>query len=243
MAFPLICSILFESTLYDGLRHFLFLAPLLAICAAIGYHQLYLIFRKKFKSQRAMRRLQIAGLVGLLAAFIPTIHWQWLSHPNQYIYFNETIGGLPGAFGKFETDYYGNSERQAAVWLNRFIQDHPLDKKVRVCTYSSHEQIAYYLDKRRFLYNPTKLQKSTCDPFSLQNLRWQVFPKGKILKTIKVKGVPLTTVVLNEKNLAYSRALTPALFFDNRWSRPGPPRQILSVEEDNCRIYRKPYRL
>lgn len=38
-------------------------------------------------------------------------------HPNEYIYFNELIGGLPGAYGNYDTDYYGNSYKEGFAAL------------------------------------------------------------------------------------------------------------------------------
>ena len=40
-------------------------------------------------------------------------------HPYQYVYFNGFIGGLRGAFGRFETDYWALSMREAAEWVNQ----------------------------------------------------------------------------------------------------------------------------
>jgi hypothetical protein len=39
-------------------------------------------------------------------------------HPYQSIYFNRAIaGGLPGADGRFELDYWGASHREGVEWL------------------------------------------------------------------------------------------------------------------------------
>ena len=29
-----------------------------------------------------------------------------LNHPYEYIYYNQLVGGLNGAYGNYETDYY-----------------------------------------------------------------------------------------------------------------------------------------
>jgi hypothetical protein len=38
-------------------------------------------------------------------------------HPNEYVYFNRIAGGLPGASGRYDTDYYGNSYKEAFARL------------------------------------------------------------------------------------------------------------------------------
>ena len=42
----------------------------------------------------------------------------WL-HPYQYIYYNELIGGVGGAFRKFDLDYSGTSFKEALRFINR----------------------------------------------------------------------------------------------------------------------------
>lgn len=39
-------------------------------------------------------------------------------HPYQYIYYNELIGGVSGAFRKFDLDYSGTSFKEALQWIN-----------------------------------------------------------------------------------------------------------------------------
>jgi hypothetical protein len=41
-------------------------------------------------------------------------------HPYQYIYFNELIGGLRGAYGLYETDYWHAANREALEWLEQY---------------------------------------------------------------------------------------------------------------------------
>jgi hypothetical protein len=41
------------------------------------------------------------------------------NHPNQAVYFNELVGGIKGAYGNYETDYYMNSVKQCADWIKK----------------------------------------------------------------------------------------------------------------------------
>ena len=53
-------------------------------------------------------------LIGLL--FLPARHMA-VNHPNDYVYFNESVGGLKGAYGDYETDYYYNSLKKGVDWF------------------------------------------------------------------------------------------------------------------------------
>ena len=139
----------------------------------------------------------------LTGGLTPVVKWNIRSHPHQYLFFNEIIGGIRGAFEKYETDYYGNSDRQAALWLNRFVEKQNLAKKLLVCSYSKPEQTQYYLNSKYILYNPEKRNTNACDVF-IANLRWGVFPKGPVLHGFLVDGIPLVYIVLNDKRLKIS---------------------------------------
>ena len=112
--FPLATAIIARSTLYDGVRHFLFLIPPLAVFAAAGTeHGL------RPAIPRAVRVL-LAG--SLVATFAVTACDMVALHPYESVYFNRLVaGGLPGAAGRFETDYWGNSYREATEWVMRSL--------------------------------------------------------------------------------------------------------------------------
>lgn len=108
--FPIVYIIYKKSVLYDGIRHMLFALPLIAVCAGLALDWMFYQFRNRSPIQ-----IGIAALVGLLL-LIPT-RFMVMAHPNQYVYFNPLVGGLPGAYGYYETDYYMNSIKQGYDWL------------------------------------------------------------------------------------------------------------------------------
>ncbi len=107
-------AILKGSTLYGGIRHFLFLMPPLAVIAAGGIVT---------ASRLVLARSQAAGLV-VCAAF--GLAWSFYLatvihlHPVQYVYYNQLVGGLKGAENNFELDYYGAGYKPA---IERFLAD------------------------------------------------------------------------------------------------------------------------
>ena len=105
---PLTGLIVFRATMYDNFRQILFLLPPLIL---LGGLTLDLIFSA----------LKPAGLrlVLLIALALPGINAMIQLHPYQYVYYNSLVGGIGGAFRKFELDYWCTSYREAALWLNK----------------------------------------------------------------------------------------------------------------------------
>ncbi len=108
---PPLYAIAAQSILYDGLRHFLFLVPLFAVIAAVGLVEATRLFF------RPLPLVVGAGLLGAIWLAIGQVRDMIALHPNQYVYFNQIAGGLPGAFGRYDTDYYGNSYKEAYAKL------------------------------------------------------------------------------------------------------------------------------
>ena len=109
VVFPIGYAIYKESSLYDGMRHFLFVYPILAVLAAYGWEQLI-----QFKDSKGFK-MAVQGVLILLFA-LPAV-WMIKNHPYQYLYFNELAGGVNAAYGKYETDYWMNSMKGLCEWL------------------------------------------------------------------------------------------------------------------------------
>jgi hypothetical protein len=107
--FPWIYATAHRSVVYDSWRHFLFIYPPLAVAAALGWDGLL-----RLRPSRGMSALLWSVMLIILA---PPAAWMIRNHPHEYVYFNPSIGGLRGAFGQYETDYWGNSLRLAAEWV------------------------------------------------------------------------------------------------------------------------------
>jgi tetratricopeptide (TPR) repeat protein len=108
LIFPVFWVIYKNSNLYGGIRHMLFVMPLMVVLAASFWsHLLSLSFRPA----------KIASWVILAALLALPVRHVARNHPNEYIYFNELVGGLRGAYGNYETDYYYNSLKEAADWF------------------------------------------------------------------------------------------------------------------------------
>jgi tetratricopeptide (TPR) repeat protein len=112
LIFPVFWVIHKNSNLYGGIRHMLFVMPVMVVLAAYCWTSLLSL------SSKAIRVASLVVLAALLA--LPLRHVA-RNHPNEYIYFNELIGGLHGAYGDYETDYYYNSLKEAADWFKENV--------------------------------------------------------------------------------------------------------------------------
>ncbi len=90
-------------------QHLLFAEVPLYIVAAIGFDMLAESSRTK--------TTQIAGIaIPILLMVMPAVHI-FRSHPYSHIYYNEFTGGVQHAFGRYELENYGVSNREAAQWV------------------------------------------------------------------------------------------------------------------------------
>lgn len=99
---PVGLAALSSAELYDGWRQFYFLYPAIVMLAVYGC--IFVLTHTKKVKHLALCILIVS--MGSVCYFI------WRSHPHQYVYFNEVIGGIAGARGLFDLDYWGVSFRR-----------------------------------------------------------------------------------------------------------------------------------
>lgn len=104
--FPIAYAIYKDSSLYDGMRHFLFVYPMIAVLAAWGWNQLFELPKMRWIASGALALLMI--LPG---------YWMVKNHPYQYTYFNELAGGTNSAYARYETDYWMTSVKRMCEWI------------------------------------------------------------------------------------------------------------------------------
>lgn len=111
VVFPVLFTLASRPALYNGIRHFLFVVPPLAVVAGLGWT--HLVARAG--------RLRLLG-VGVMVA-LGLFHGLTLVrlHPYQYLYYNQWVGGFSGAADRWEMDYWSDALRPAAELLNRYV--------------------------------------------------------------------------------------------------------------------------
>ena len=133
--FPIAYAVLKQSSLYDGMRHFLFVYPVLVVVAAWGWNQLI-----NFKPLPAFKYGMGVLMAVLLAMPLKAMIDQ---HPYQYVYFNELSGGLEHAYTNYEMDYWMNSIKGMCEWLAENDERLKRGEKVSVITNCSDPAIFY----------------------------------------------------------------------------------------------------
>ena len=110
---PIALVIVRHSTLYDGVRHLLFVYPAVVVLAAAGWTATLM------RSDALVRRIaSVLLVIGMINVLIFDVR----AHPNESAYFNELVGGPRGAFSKYEMDYWGNCVLQAVAWSAKTAQ-------------------------------------------------------------------------------------------------------------------------
>jgi hypothetical protein len=118
-------------SMYDGLRHFLFILPPIFLFTGLGFDFLFDLI--------AIYWLR-AGLILLLIA--PGITGIIQLHPYEYTYYNSFVGGTSGVFRQYETDYWLTCYKEAVEKLNQSVTS-PVDLYVHREAYIA----AYYANQ------------------------------------------------------------------------------------------------
>jgi hypothetical protein len=100
---PLATFIIRRPTMYDNFRQAFFILPMVFVLTGVVFDQ--------------TRRPLIQGIL-ILLLIAPGIVSIIKLHPYEYTYYNSLVGGLGGAFRRFELDYWGTSYRELAMELN-----------------------------------------------------------------------------------------------------------------------------
>jgi hypothetical protein len=173
--------------LYDGLRHFLFLTPLLAVLAGVCV--------AAFLRSPARRLAKQAGLAVLAAAGLLTLVDMVRLHPYEAVYFNRLwAGGMKAGIDRYEGDYWCLSYKEGSEWLLRRYAGAQCREKIRVAGYSVLQQIELYLEETeegRRLFAP--VLGDGHPNYILATTRFQdhLHTPGKVVFTVEREGATL----------------------------------------------------
>jgi Dolichyl-phosphate-mannose-protein mannosyltransferase len=109
--FPIALAVLAKPAMYNGIRHFVFVAPALAVLGGLAGAYVTDAMLRRWRPAAAL-----AAAVFLLGLFLPVKEMVRL-HPYQYTHFNVIAGGIRAADDHYMLDYWGLSFKQAAQEL------------------------------------------------------------------------------------------------------------------------------
>jgi len=195
--FPILYIIWKDPVLYDGLRHILFSIPPLAGVAALTFE-----WCLRWGEGKGSRLIAPAIQIGGSLSVAIVVFSMWALHPYQYVYFNNVSGGLNGAHNRDETDYWGLSHKEAAEWLNQYVEEiDPAGERVyRVHQRYSRWMMKEALSPRRFeMWQPREGADFfvSVTRFNLHNS----YPEAELLHVVDRQGVPLCFIFHFPKEL------------------------------------------
>jgi hypothetical protein len=174
---PLVVAIVLHSTLFDGVRHLLFVVPMLALLAAWALWRMAPLIRRYPMSAGGIAAVQIVSAVVTL----------WMLHPLEYIATNAFAGGTRGSFGRFDLDYWAAGateavrrleQRAAEDTTGRFAAGPP---RVRVCI-AWREALVGPMFRRNWIVEADDAAKAD---FVIETQRSRCAPGGRVIDEVR----------------------------------------------------------
>lgn len=189
--FPLIFVLYDRPALYNGVRHFTFIIPPLAVLAGIGLSKSWDGLSKQPKRQLSF------GLLALVLA-LNTAYTLFELRPYEYIYYNHFAGeNLKQAEHRWEADYWSSSLIDATKMLENYVDaeqknwpsEHQGAYYVAICAEAF--QGSAYLDQR---FKVTENWVRADFFISSTHMNCDKVLKGNIIGTVERLDAPLAVV-------------------------------------------------
>jgi tetratricopeptide (TPR) repeat protein len=233
--FPIIFVIYEKSNLYSSWRQFLFLYPAIVLLAATGFIYLFDQLKNKY--------INWFVVVLLAALSVHPLKFIIKNYPYSYIYYNQLIGGIRGAYGNYETDYYYVSQTEASKWLIEYLNNKKDGIPVKIkATYPvqwlfrKHPEIetSFFRYEERSLsdWDYAIVVNRYITPYQLRNNIW---PPKNTIHLIYADTVPICAVIERRSKDDYNgyNALTEGRFKDAiRFFQ-----QVLQIDDMDEMIY------
>ncbi len=206
--FPFIYVMYKGSTLYDGWRHMIFPYTAGAVLSSLGIIHLY----RHFGNIRWMKPT-VLGLVGFMA--LDPLFFVVRNPFLSYIYFSPVQGGIAGALGEYETDYWGISIKQGIEWLeSEGIIHEGMTEEVTIASnfgYQLDKYLTRFGDKVKPVYVRYRQRHDAEWDYGLfqsrfidgSYIRQGSWPPGPTVHTINVNSTPVLAIVKSPGKAAF----------------------------------------
>jgi 4-amino-4-deoxy-L-arabinose transferase-like glycosyltransferase len=140
-ALPVVVVVAMRPAMYNGVRHFLFVVPSLAVAGGLAGAWLFDALR-----HRGHLPAMAAAAVFTIGLAVPIVDMVRV-HPYEYTSFNRLAGSVAGARDRYMLDYWGLSLKQASQGLAAKIAELKLQKpadrrwKLAVCGHHRSPQV------------------------------------------------------------------------------------------------------
>ena len=133
---PIAVTVIARPAMYNGIRHFVFVLPPLAIAGGLA---------GAFIAERAAqagRAALVAAAVIFLAGVSPAVIGMAKLHPYEYAHFNRIAGGVRTAQSRYMLDYWGLAFKQAGETLRAKLAERgetpPTGRKWKIAVCGPH---------------------------------------------------------------------------------------------------------
>jgi tetratricopeptide (TPR) repeat protein len=198
--FPTSYAIYKNSYVYNGWRHFIFIYPSLMALAILGWYWLAAMFKNS--------KVQLAVMAIVTLTLLKPGIWSIANHPYQYLYYNEIAGGVEGANGNYELDYWNQTPRKAFEWL---VKNKPeiLGGDVKVSSNNIQEALKTFVPEGKnvkyawtreyeWANNDWSYAIWTTRTLSKNQIVGKYWPPKGTIHEVKVDGVTVAAVVQSE---------------------------------------------
>jgi tetratricopeptide (TPR) repeat protein len=193
--FPLLFVIYEKSNVYSSWRQFLFIYPGMIILASLGYLHFYQFIRSVYLKW---------GLIAIIVVMsLHPLQFMYRNPRYFYLYYNQLVGGLKGAYANYETDYYYQSQTEASEWLINYLKSKGLTTAIKVmANYSVDWQFRAYPGIKTSYLRYEERSQSDWDYAIVTNryispyqLRKRIWPPGNTIHLIYADKVPICAVL------------------------------------------------
>lgn len=207
--FPILYAIYKESSLYGGMRHFLFAYSCGLVLASLGWDTLL-----RWAGNRQTIRYAVIGVFSLLL-LEPAI---FLAQNRKlgYIYFNLPSGGINSAQGNYDLDHQGISTRQGIRWMEKegILSENMTDtitiasnftygvKSILKDSYKDKVKVIYVRYRERYS-RPWDYAIFLCHFMDGAYIREGGFPPSRSVHDIRVSDVPVAAVLKKGEDFAF----------------------------------------
>ncbi len=192
--FPVIFVMIEKSNLYSSWRQFLFVYPAIVLFAAAGFDFIFSLAKSWYT--------KLIPVVLILVFAIPPIRYMAQNWQYSYFYYNILTGGLKGAYGNYETDYYYVGQTEASEWLIGYLKKEKIDSAVVKATFPVNWQFRNYPgirtsylryeERSHFDWDYAIVTNRYIHPYRLKKGEW---PPKYSIHTVYADDVPVCAVL------------------------------------------------